>query len=476
MLLTLFGRLLQFVIMFASVKIMTSILTPEEMGKYSLVMTTTAMFAMLLINPVGMYINRRLHVWVEKAQFQQVFHNLLIYIVCVALAIAVFAWGYGVTDYFKIQLPWWMLAVLVGGSIVFNTINQTLVPSLNMVGRVSAFSVLTVLTLLCSLFFSIALTRWFEASAQYWLLGTLVGQILFSGIAYVVFFKGHENVAKFSWPKVERQQLRTLAVFCAPVAVAAVLSWSQAQGYRYVLAQTFGVAELGLFAAGYGLAASLMAALETILTTWFQPRFYRQSHAAEPEVRRQAWIEYAQMMLSATLLGAIGLAFVAQEVTPLFLGEQFHNVSYFVVVGAFSEWVRIQVGTFGLIEHLKMTTNKLMLPSFVGMASTYVGMFVLFPVLGIVAAPLASILGGGLSILVVCLGNRNANYSMRFSLKAFVPVFCATMMIGLLCVFIKPLFVGQVAWLAGFLWLALVSVVLSVSGFWLLKKNFLLES
>jgi O-antigen/teichoic acid export membrane protein len=470
MLLTLIGRLLQFVIMFASVKIMTSILTPEEMGKYSLVMTTTAMFAMLLINPVGMYINRRLHEWVERGLFRQVFHNFLIYIVFVALAITMFAWGYGLTDYFKIQWPWWMLAVLVGGSIVFNSVNQTLVPSLNMVGRVSAFSMLTVLTLLCSLMLSIALTRWVEASAQYWLLGTLLGQIFFSGIAYAVFFKGHGTVARFSWPKVEMQQLRTLIIFCAPVAVAAVLSWSQAQGYRYVLAQTFGVAELGLFAAGYGLAASLMAALETILTTWFQPRFYRQSHASEPEVRRQAWIQYAQIILSATLLGAIGLAFVAQEVTPLFLGEQFHNVSYFVVVGAFSEWVRIQVGTFGLIEHLKMTTIKLMLPSCVGMVSTYVGMFVLFPVLGIVAAPLASILGGGLSILVVCLGNRSVNYSMRFSAKAFVPVFFATLIIGLSCVFIKPFFVGLVAWLAGFLWLALVSVVLGVSGIWLLKR------
>src|SRR5574340_542388 len=59
----LFGRAAQFLLALAMMRVATTLLSPEEMGRMSLVTTTTAFFALFLINPVGMFINRRLHAW-----------------------------------------------------------------------------------------------------------------------------------------------------------------------------------------------------------------------------------------------------------------------------------------------------------------------------------------------------------------------------------------------------------------------------
>ena len=85
MLITLVGRLVQFALMFASVKIMTHLLTPVEMGKVALITTTTSLFALFLVNPIGMFINRRLHAWVNAHRFRSYFHVYVGYLAAVSL-------------------------------------------------------------------------------------------------------------------------------------------------------------------------------------------------------------------------------------------------------------------------------------------------------------------------------------------------------------------------------------------------------
>ena len=63
MLIIIFGRLTQFLLMLATLKISTFLLSPVEMGKMALITSTLAFVSLFLINPVGMYVNRHLHEW-----------------------------------------------------------------------------------------------------------------------------------------------------------------------------------------------------------------------------------------------------------------------------------------------------------------------------------------------------------------------------------------------------------------------------
>jgi O-antigen/teichoic acid export membrane protein len=399
---TLLGRLAQFVIVFASVKIMTHLLSPTEMGKVALITTITSLFAMFLVNPVGMFINRRLHTWIEDGSFRGKFHLFSAYIGSVGVAAALL-----LTVAFQCGLDLGgaslrSVILLVCGSLVFNTAVQTLVPSLNMVQRTRPFVILTVGTLLSSLGASVALSETAPPSAERWLAGTLVGQAIFAAIAYAIWFR-RRPMAGTALPLVASAQIRRLLSFCWPIAIAVLLQWLHLQGYRFWLAKDFGLDRLGIYAAGYGVAASLMSAFETILTTWFQPVFYRMANSPEATVRDRAWSTYATMMVPASILGVSAVIAASPALPQIFLGPAFHDAGLFVMLGAATEWGRMMMGIVSLNAHRHMSTRQLIVPSLLGVIVTYAGLLIGLPIFGMPTAPLLVFAGACVTMAYICL-------------------------------------------------------------------------
>ncbi|HEX5125875.1 MAG TPA: hypothetical protein VFW00_03965, partial [Rhodocyclaceae bacterium] len=175
---------------------MTSLLPPVEMGIAALVTSCTAFFALFFVNPIGMFINRRLHAWVASGAMRRYFHLYCGYLLVVAFVAGMLVWLGAASGILRLGVSPDGLALLVAASLLFNTINQTLVPSLNMVGRVAAFMALTLLTLLAGLLCSFALGHFLNKhSAETWLAGALCAQALFAAIAYVVFFRNQVSVS-----------------------------------------------------------------------------------------------------------------------------------------------------------------------------------------------------------------------------------------------------------------------------------------
>lgn len=401
MLFTLLGRLAQFVIMFASIKVMTHLLSPTEMGKVALITTLNTLFALFLINPVGMFINRRLHAWIDAGSFRGKFHLYSVYIASVGIAAAVLL---SIAYRLGLNLGGASLAsviLLVCGSLYFNTAVQTLVPALNMVRRARPFVILTVGTLLSSLGASVALNETGAPSAERWLAGTILGQALFSVIAYFVWFRGQPSAPSISY-RLARPQIKRLVDFCWPIALAVLLQWLHMQGYRFWLAEEFGLDRLGIYAAGYGVAASLMSAFETILTTWFQPIFYRMANSTDRTERDRAWSTYAAVMIPASVLGLSALIAASPALPRIFLGPAFSDAGTFVMLGAAAEWGRMMLGLVSLNSHRHMTTHQLITPSLLGVLTTYGGLLVGLPSLGMSAAPLAVFGGSCIATVYLC--------------------------------------------------------------------------
>lgn len=394
---TLVGRLAQFLIALVSVRVMTTLLPPDELGKVSLITTSTAFFALFLINPVGMFVNRRLHGWLDSGVLKHYVHVYGLYIVAVAAAASVLVAAAMQAGLLEIGVAPAAVAALVAASLVFNTINQTLVPSLNMVGRVKPFIALTLGTLLASLCLSVTFVRSFGPTAPWWLAGLIAGQAIFAAWGYGVFFE-HGRAAGVPAP-IDRQRLRSLAAFCWPAAIAVGLNWAQMQGYRFLIASESGLVELGLFTAGYGIAAAMLSAMEQILTTWFQPTFYRDANSANARSHDQAWRRYASVMLPLSIVGLFAVLAGARDLVALMLGPAYQSVAPYVMLGAFAEWSRVLVGVFVLIAHLKLRTALLIVPSAIGAALTLLLIAVLLPRYGLYTAPLSVAVGG----LAVCV-------------------------------------------------------------------------
>ena len=109
------------------------------MGNVSLIMTTIVFFAMLLVNPVGMFIYRLLHAWHQNGLALSYF-VLGIYYLSIVASLAAISIPYLITIQlinFDISVGW-MISLVVGYLFV-NTINQTAIPSLNMLGYINKY-------------------------------------------------------------------------------------------------------------------------------------------------------------------------------------------------------------------------------------------------------------------------------------------------------------------------------------------------
>ncbi len=225
------GRAAQFLLSLIMMRVATTLLSPSEMGQVSLVLSTAAFFALFLVNPVGMFINRRLHAWQESGVARHYLIRYVGYLALVALFAAAVLPVFGMTGAVDFGMPMCWLMLLVCGSLLFNTINQTSIPSLNLLGDSRSFVLLSVATIAASFACAVLLVQKIQLSAQYWLLGLLIGQTFLAVIGTLILFARLKKMAISYAPQaINKRHMQALFNFAWPVAIAAGLSWVQGQG------------------------------------------------------------------------------------------------------------------------------------------------------------------------------------------------------------------------------------------------------
>lgn len=392
MILVIFGNAAQFLLLLLIMRVATTYLPPTEMGRLSLITAATAFFALFLVNPVGMFINRRFHAWdaLGRAKYYLKLHWIYLLIVSVVAAASLAALNKIHAFGFQFNTAW--LLVLVCGSLLFNTVNQTAIPSLNLLEFRGRFVALTLATIGAGLVSSFLLVRAFEPTAEYWLLGLLIGQAVFAAIGVKLFFDKLRPDAPVAIPA--RAHLRLLFHFAWPVAISVGFNWLQTQGYRFFVADSLGLVALGLFVAGYGISAGLVAAFESVLTTYFQPRFYKRVSNNNLADQSQAWNKYAGAILPPLVLVTFLLAGLAPELTRFMVGSAYQSASQFVVWGVLAEGARVAAGVYSMSAHAKMKTQLLLLPNLLGAVICIALIWVLAPTFGAHGVGLARALAG----------------------------------------------------------------------------------
>ncbi|WP_374334972.1 lipopolysaccharide biosynthesis protein [Leeia sp.] len=400
------GRAAQFLLALVMLRLATTLLSPEEMGKVSLTLTSAAFFAMFLINPVGMFINRRLHAWQNNGRARPYLVRYTGYLLLVALTAAISIPLIALYGHVNFGMATGWVVTLVCCSLLFNTINQTSIPAINLLGEHRWFVILTVATLACSLLFALILVELFQPQAQYWLLGVMLGQMLLgiagTGVLFAMLRQGGASVAT-SPVTVQRQHLTELFKFAWPVVIAAGLAWVQGQSYRYILENGLGLAQVGLFVAGYGVSAGIIAGAESVLTAYFQPRLYRDANTSDVLRQGLAWRRYAAAVIPSLMLTVSLLISLAPELTRVLLGAKFQSASDYLIWGALAEGARVLAGAYSLIAHVFMRTKWLIVPNMVGAALSVMLCFALLPMLGAHGAGLALACSGLATVILMHL-------------------------------------------------------------------------
>jgi O-antigen/teichoic acid export membrane protein len=359
-----FGRIAQMLLIFATVKISTSLLSPSEMGKVYLISAAVGFYALILLNPIGMFMNRRIHAWNNTGKVQYYYNIFWIYIVAVCFIALLSFYVFVKLEWIGIQteIAWTML--LIATALLFSTINQVVIPGLNLLGYRGWFVMLTLATSLTSLFLAVLLIFNFGSKAEYWMLGLFIGQLLVGLIGWRIFsLKLNKRAYNTT---TTNNHIRVIFGFVWPIALAVGLGWFQNQSYRFMMESNVGLHELGLFAAGYGISAGLISAFESIFLTYFQPSFYKGINTESVNEQSKAWENYAGSIFPSMILCGFFIIATSVELTRLMLGPEYWTASQFIIWGVFSELARVATGVYGMIAHARMNTRLLIVPALVG--------------------------------------------------------------------------------------------------------------
>ena len=378
-----FGRLLQAGLSIITLRMMTEILDQAEVGHQYLINSLILGFSLILINPVGMYVNRHLHEWKAKSQLLPAMKAMNRYFLIVAalsipiVVILRFAFNFSENI---------LLLTLVGYVALYiflSTWFQSLISFFNLLGHQDVFVTLNILSVLIGLIAAILLTHFFSPQALNWLGGLLIGQAISLMVGLVLLGRQLKDQPEKSDSLIKSFFSRNTFLFCYPVALTTVFMWLTTQGYRFWVEKNSGLEALAYLGVGLGLAASLAAIVESLTTQWLYPYFYSQMSATDSRERQKSW----ELLWQRSLAIYIPFLFVSLVASPLVIkllvSEKFHGVGLIFYFGCGIEFLRLCSGVLYIAAHSEKKTSTTIGPYALGAGVLFLSLFMLIQYQGL---------------------------------------------------------------------------------------------
>ncbi len=364
------GRLIQVILSLVSVKIFTSILAPSEIGEYYLIFTLISLFSQTLISPLGMFYNRHLHRWVGDGKILNHLFLLNIYLfllsIIAMLVISILYVYFGIGEGIRLSY----LNISVMSILIFLTLNQTLIGSLNMLSHRISFVIFTILTQVTTLTLSIILVKFVNPTAFSWIFGQIVALLIMSltTLGYFARISGSKFNFYDSISSIQILKLKNVMIFTFPLFASSIFIWVQYQSYRLVIEEFFGLELLGLIGLGFAVASSIYAAVETLIHQLYLPIYYRDMNTNELEQRVSAWNQMAEFVFPIYLSAALLISSLSPFLMTIFTSDKYADAWQYVFFGVWIELFRSVTNTLSSVAQSEIQTRYL-IKSYVGGAT-----------------------------------------------------------------------------------------------------------
>jgi len=373
------GRILQVAYAIAAVRLVTAVLAADQVGRRDLVLSVTSWFALLLISPVGNFLNRHGVEWQFEGRLLEVLRRFGFFVLSVtavaAIVVTVLSLTSGIGT--PISIAW--LLCLVAGSLFVGTLTTQFTSLLNIIGYRGSYVVLANVASWFGLVLSLALTSWRARNAEYWLSGILLGQLLaLAGSVFVLrrveTRPANELLASGSGHS-PRFDVRSVIQFSLPLITSTVCYWAQTSGYRFILAGRTDVATVGLLTVGLTVASAPLAMFDSMFSDYYRPFFYKAIAFSTTEGRADAWNRYASAYFPAILLAAAFLGLAGPFVARFLVSAPFRSVAWLASWGAVLQATIGIYSVYALLSHASLNTRVLIRPNAIGAAVTLIGVF-----------------------------------------------------------------------------------------------------
>lgn len=373
------GRILQVIIAVLSIRVVTSLLVPEQMGNVYLFLTVQTFFVFALISPVGQFINRKTHAWEREKNIVDNLFSFLVYVI----AISIFSILVVFVLYTELEMlngiPLGVVLIFIPAFIVVMTMNQTVIPMLNMLHHRISFTVLTVLTSAGALLLGFILIKQYQVADISWLEGILISNFIFALIGYYTLRnklgEGFGGISFFK-QSCTLGNIRPILKLVIPISFATLFMWAQNSGYRIIIEQKLGLAFLGYLGVGLAIAMQIASTVESIVSQYLSPIYYRDIADRDATGRAKVFNEYLNTALPVYLLLALYVSFLAPYIVDILVDKTYEKVYIFVIFGIWVEFFRMVANLFYAVSLSEFKTRKIMLPYVFGSIVTILGVYV----------------------------------------------------------------------------------------------------
>jgi hypothetical protein len=350
------GKLLGVGAAVASVRVMTSVLSPTEVGRYILLSTLAAAFVLTFLSPVLNYLNRRFSDWVAGRSVGRVLAWYVVLLLVAGVLCALASYALQAIGVLGVSIGPVPLLLCVVGIVVCQSSNYVLLLFLNLLGDRQLFALFTSLTLWIGIGASAALALTLHAVAETWIAGQIVGWTVIAVVALACL---RPRIARaYAEQPARAIEAQSLWAFVWPLIISTGLYWFQVQGYRLVLGQWVSAGGIGLVATGLTVGANPLAIIDTLLGEYLHPPYYRGIGRWSRAEQEGAWSELASSFLVALVPVGILLGASGPFLAVLLLGPAFRDVTDLVAWGVFIEFLRAVLSLYNIAAYTCYQTRR----------------------------------------------------------------------------------------------------------------------
>jgi O-antigen/teichoic acid export membrane protein len=391
----LFARGLPGALNFAALALYTRLLTPDEYGRYALLITGISLVDVIVFQWLRLVLLRFLQGQAQPGRF---LGSILAQYFLLAAIVSIL--GLGAAAAWPDPVWQKMLILAVPLLVTHGAVELTLETSRARLAPARyGFTLGTKAAV--ALGSGVALAR-VGLGAAAPVLGLVIGQM----VALLGFARHAWRGVSLHWPAPE-QRRRQLA-YGLPLILTFGLGWIVAGSDRLLLGWMMGEDAAGIYSAGYDLAFQSLTLALTIINTAAYPLAIRVLQEGGAQKAREQLAHNGELIIACALAGAATLAVLAPQIVTVLIGTQFRAgaISILPIVAVASAVAGIKAYHFDIAFHLGERSRMLVMLSGIAAILNVGFNLIAIPLLGMAGAAWGTLGAYGVALLLSSMLGR----------------------------------------------------------------------
>lgn len=355
-------------------RVLTTLLSKEEVGNYYLLLTVITLLNFVFFHPIRQYYSRHLIQWKRSHNLSNATVTLLLLrliggILSLLASFVIYKiLGYGNYSSLFTFLTFIFLSLVAENYEIF-------VAAVNTLGDRIRFTVFMVLTLTFGLVLSILIVSFVSRSAMGWLYGLIVSQIVSSFLLYKYVVKDSTLSLDRIKSSIQKGYVTEVSLFIIPVTLTLFLQWGQSQFYRFIVETKYSLQVLATIGIGLSISGAVFSAVEGLATQFYNPIYLRKITHASKEERARQWNELADYMLPIYVILMVFVIILSPYLTSLFVASKFYHAYVYTMFGAMIEFFRVVTNLVYKVSLSEVKSFKTVFPYSLGFLFTLCSLF-----------------------------------------------------------------------------------------------------